>query len=143
MIVETGPTLSAWMKWTDRKRIPDGGVGVYVLAHLSRVPEGPADATHRDVVYIGESNALHRRWNNFHLSANTGNSAHCAGRTYYDFFKRVDSSLHVAWCATPETNPQLRIALIKFWERKLLLAFAARRHAEGAKDSLLPKCNRH
>lgn len=137
------PAMSPWLKWpvADKVRQP----GVYVLAHLIKPPSGPADHTHQNVVYIGESSKpLHIRWRAFHRSAQQKDRrSHSGGRTYFGKFNDIDPALHVAWLLLEEQHPSLLAAQIKYWERRLLLEFAERRRAEGSTESsLLPLCNK-
>ena len=136
------PEMSRWVKWPTLDRV--GRPGVYVLAHLEKVPRGPADHTVAEVVYIGESSRpLHVRWLAFNRSAISGKKSHSGGRSYNAQFKKPHSTLHVAWLHIDEGNKSLLRIKTKYWERRLLLEFAEKRCFEGTtRESLLPCCNR-
>lgn len=140
---DRSPQLSPWVRWPSADRI--NRPGVYVFAHLDKVPPGPADHTSTSVVYIGEtSRTLHVRWLAFNRSANRGKRSHSGGRSYNAQFGKPLPTLHVAWLHFDEPNTSLLKIKIKYWERRLLLEFAETRIHEGAdQKSLLPCCNRH
>jgi len=90
--------FTRWYRW--RERISMGGValpGVYLLAQFQIMPDGPADPTEKQIVYIGATDRpLVERWRDFDrvVAGKAGN--HSGGKTYRKIFGHRVDDLYVA-----------------------------------------------
>ena len=128
------------MRWDDRMDYEHAkSPGVYVIAHLKRVPSGPANPLSSRVVYIGETGGSFRiRWSQFHRSAR-GGQGHGGGDNYHKKFRKPREDLHVA--ALPIANlggrdlkPLVKL-LVKLYEDKFLCEYLLQ-------HGRLPACNK-
>jgi hypothetical protein len=133
--------FSSWVTWEQRGVFAQLTIpGVYLLAHLATTLTGPADPLTREIVYVGETGALHTRLGQFNTVALAGHGNHSGARAYYKEFKFrpplkglsvavLPMALDGAW------NHRQGTAFRKYIERKLIWQYAA-------KWGDMPICNR-
>ena len=116
--------FSPWLSWDDRHAYEHAAsCGIYVIAHLRRVPRGPANPLSSRVIYIGETRRKFSvRWNEFGRSA-SGGVGHAGGITYYKKFRRLNEDLHVAPFPVVGLDGRDLKILVKLYEYKLLCEF--------------------
>jgi hypothetical protein len=108
--------FSRWTRWNPKAResIPTSWTdyplhkfgGVYLLAHLpGGALDAPADFLDDRIVYVGESQRLGTRWEEFDRSAGHTKSGHAGGHSYRAVFGAPREDLHVAalgvWVPVP------------------------------------------
>lgn len=131
------PRFTRWKKWTARHDLQSTrSPGIYIMAHLKRVPRTGTDPRARAVVYIGQTcgQTLRKRLDQFHKSASTGKRAHSGGRRYYRTFGGVQPELYFAVLPVIYGRPRLRDAAIQLLESYLLDRYRKR-------WKRLPVCN--
>jgi hypothetical protein len=90
--------FSRCVRWADRvsSGVDNHLPGVYMLAHFGAVPLGQADPLAKEIVYVGETTTLARRWRQFDRAASTRKGRHTAGRAYFSEFGGVRDDLCVS-----------------------------------------------
>ncbi len=97
--------FTPWVPWDDRASLRDAVWnnrvdalgGVYLLAHFSRKPKGPADWLDAAILHVGEAPWLRRHWYLFQGAARDGQGGEERGEAYYRRYTRKDwAKLHVA-----------------------------------------------
>ncbi len=132
--------FSPWMRWDDRKDYEHvNSPGVYIMAHLKRVPSGPANPLSSRVIYIGETGRSFRvRWSQFENSA-LGRRGHGGGDTYHVKFRKPREDIYVAALPISDLgrrDPKTRLKLtMKLLEDKILFEYYV-------KHWRLPACNK-
>ena len=124
--------FSEWFQWNDRIKIENIDLpGVYILAKFKKVPEGYADITDKNIIYVGETcdQTLKIRLYQFDYSAFCDNEGHSGGKSYKSTFGDEGDDLYVA--AFPVKLPDnLSHLFIRYVERKLILEFALKYNAQ-------------
>lgn len=131
-----GAGFSKWHRWNDRENHPDAASrGIYLIGHIRRVPNRPADPTSARVVYIGQTGRwFAKRWAEFDRSAATGKRAHSGGRGYHGHYGNLQSDLCVAALPVRDLKGLEFSVLVALYESKLLCDYLL---LHGS----LPKCN--
>lgn len=93
-----GIAFSQWNRWKERSSLDNVDLpGVYLLAHFQTAPDGPADPTDKQIIYIGATDRpLTERWRDFDrvISGKTDN--HSGAKTYRKLFGHRIDDLYVA-----------------------------------------------
>lgn len=109
--------FSRWVPWAARASVKDRWeysmvdyAGVYLIGHFAETPAAePADFLDDAILYVGKSNWLVRRLDQFERAVG-GGTGHSGGRSYRARYHRLQPDLHVAvlpiWLGTNTATSQ-------------------------------------
>lgn len=119
-----GITFTQWHRWKDRDSLEGTHLpGVYLLAQFQTVPDGPADPTEKQIVYIGATDRpLTERWRNFDRAIAGKAENHSGGKTYHKLFGYRVDDLYVSACPV-SLEKKFSWLFSQYVEAKLLWEF--------------------
>lgn len=133
--------FTEWYSWDDVKSIPHGNrPGLYIIARFDKKPEGAAQPSVREILYIGEthgkSQSISKRLTKFFKAAQIGQMVHkhSGGNRFNRVVGNDLSNIYAAGFAPSLEDEQFLNPFIFYAERMLIWQYII-------KWGVIPRCN--